>query len=142
MSVNTLNGPSDLRDDPPASIRLFERLQGCALVTGWANAGLTYRDLLHGRVNPLLFAAALCALSALVFFLVARISRGGSLQCKWILIVLSAIGVGPWFALLQHTGATHLLGALVLGQGALQLGSCVLLMGSDSRAWFAGREDE
>jgi hypothetical protein len=142
MSVNILNGSSDVRDGPPASIRLFERLQGSALVIGWGNAGLTYHYFLHGRVNPILFAAVLCAVSALVFFLVARIGRRGSIRCKWTLIVLSAIGAGPWFALLQHAGAAHLHSALALGQGALQLGSCVLLMAGESRAWFAGREDD
>ena len=62
-------------DGLPPSIRLFERLQIGALVIGWANATLAYRQVLHDRVNPFLFAAALCALSALVFLLVARISR-------------------------------------------------------------------
>ena len=142
MSVDTLSEASVLQDGPPWSIRLFERLQGSALVIGCANAGLTYHSLLHSRINPILFAAALCAVSALVLLLAARIGRGGSAQCKWILIVLTAIGVGPWFALLQRTGAAHLHGMLALGQGALQLGACVLLMGAESRAWFAGREDD
>jgi hypothetical protein len=31
---------------------------------------------------------------------------------------------------------------LALAQGALQFGSCALLVAADSRAWFAGREDE
>jgi hypothetical protein len=128
-------------DGLPASIRLFERLQVTALVIGWANATLTYRQVLHDRMNPFLFAAALCALSALVFLLIARISRRRSTRCKWILIVLSAAGIAPWFALLQRSGPLQLQGALSLAQGALQFGSCALLVAGDSRAWFASRED-
>ncbi len=127
-------------DGLPASIRLFERLQIGALVVGWANASLTYRDVLHDRINPFLFAAALSALSALVFLLVAHISRRRSTTCKWILIMLSAVGVGPWFTLLRHGGAVNLHGALALLQGTLQFGSCLLLIAADSRAWFASRE--
>jgi hypothetical protein len=125
----------------PASIRLFERLQGSALVIGWANATLTYRQVLHDRLSPFLFTAALCTLSAVVFLLIARISRRRSTRCKWILIVLSAVGVAPWFALLQHTGTLQLRSFLSLAQGALQFGSCALLIAADSRAWFASRED-
>lgn len=125
----------------PPSIRLFERLQVSALVVGWANASLTYRDVLHDRLNPFLFAAALSALSALVFVLVAGISRRRSTTCKWILIVLSAAGIAPWFTLLRHDGALTLHGSLSLIQGALQCGSCILLIAADSRAWFASRED-
>ncbi|MBS0540048.1 MAG: hypothetical protein JSR47_14880 [Proteobacteria bacterium] len=125
----------------PPSIRLFERLQVSALVVGWANASLTYRDVLHDRVNPFLFAAALSALSALVFVLVAGISRRRSTTCKWILIVLSAAGIAPWFTPLRHDGAFGLHSALSLVQGTLQFGSCALLIAGDSRAWFASRED-
>ena len=129
-------------DGLPPSIRLFERLQIGALVIGWANATLTYRQVLHDRMNPFLFAAALCALSALVFLLIARISRRRSTRCKWILIVLSAAGIAPWFALLQRTGAMQVNGVLSLAQGALQFGSCALLVAGDSSAWFASREDD
>ncbi len=114
---------------------------------GWANATLIYRQLLHDRLSPFVFTVALCMISALVFFLIARISRRRSTRCKWILIVLSAAGVAPWFALLQRAGATST-GAieinlvLSLAQGALQFGSCALLVAADSRAWFAGREDD
>jgi hypothetical protein len=50
--------------------------------------------------------------------------------------------VGPWFALLHHAGAVHLQSTLSLAQGALQFGSCALLIAADSRAWFASREDD
>jgi hypothetical protein len=33
-------------------------------------------------------------------------------------------------------------GVLSLAQGALQFGSCALLVAGDSRAWFASREDD
>jgi hypothetical protein len=128
-------------EDLPPSIRLFERLQGCALVVGWANATLTYHDLLRDRVNPLLFTSALCAGSAFVFLLIAQISRGRSSSCRWILIVLTAAGAGPWFVMLQHIGAVNANSLLSIAQGALQLGSCALLLASDSRAWFAGAEE-
>lgn len=133
-------GASQL-DGLPPSIRLFERLQVSALVVGWANASLTYRDMLHDRVNPFLFAAALSALSAVVFGLVAGISRRRSTTCKWILIVLSAAGIAPWFTLLRQSGALNLYGTLSLIQGTLQFGSCLLLIAADSRAWFASREE-
>jgi hypothetical protein len=142
MTDQTASGTPLPLNGLPASIRLFERLQISALVIGWANATLAYRHVLHDRLNPFLFAAALCALSALVFLLIARISRRRSTRCKWILIVLSAAGIAPWFALLQRTEAVPLHGMLALAQGALQFGSCALLVAADSRAWFAGREDE
>jgi len=131
----------------PASIRLFERLQGSGLVLGWVNATLIYRQLLHDRLSPFVFTTALCTISALVLFLIARISRRRSTRCKWILIVLSAAGVAPWFTLLRHTGAIQagtiqINGILALAQGALQFGSCALLVAADSRAWFAGREED
>ncbi len=127
---------------PPGTIRLFERLQGTGLLFGWANAAIAYHDVLRGRLSPFVFAMTLCMISALVVFLVARISRRGSTRCKWILIVLSALGVGPWFALLRHTGPLHLHSVLALAQHALQAGSCALLITADARAWFANREDD
>ena len=117
-------------------------MQGTALVLGWANAALIYNHLLRGRLSPIVFAIALCTVSGLVFFLVARISRRGSTRCKWLLIVLSALGVAPWFALLRHAGAIQLETVLALTQGALQFGSCALLVTGDSRRWFAGREED
>jgi hypothetical protein len=141
MTDNIARDPSVPASGLPDSLRLFERLQGSALVVGWANATLAYHDLLRGHIHPLLFATALCALSAVVFVLVALISRRHSARCKWILIVLSAVGIGPWFVLLQHIGTVNLPGLLLLAQGALQFGSCALLMAGDSQAWFAGRED-
>ncbi len=138
---SSVPAPSVPASGLPDSIRLFERLQGSALVVGWANATLAYHDLLRDRVHPLLFATALCALSAVVFVLVALISRRHSVSGKWILIVLSAVGIGPWFLLLQHIGTVNLPGLLLLAQGALQFGSCALLMASDSQAWLAGRDD-
>jgi hypothetical protein len=147
MAVNILQGssvppPIPAVGGPPGSIRLFERLQGTALVLGWANAALTYHHLLRGRLSPIVFAMALCTVSALVFFLVARITRRGSTRCKWILIVLSALGVAPWFALLRHGGEIHLETMLALAQGALQFGSCALLVAGDSRRWFIAHEDD
>ena len=146
MTDQTATATPPMLEGLPASIRLFERLQGSGLVLGWVNATLIYRQVLHDRLSPFVFTVALCMVSALVFFLIARISRRRSTRCKWILIVLSAAGVAPWFALLQRTGA--MTGAiqinvvLSLAQGALQFGSCALLVAADSRAWFAGREDD
>ena len=77
-----------------------------------------------------------------MFLLVARISRRRSTRCKWILIVLSAVGIAPWFALLQRTGSMQVNGLLSLAQGALQFGSCALLVAADSRTWFASRDDD
>ena len=151
MAVNILQGSSvppaiplgiPWGGGPPPSIRLFERLQGTALVLGWANAALFYHHFLRGRLSPIVFAIALCTVSALVFFLVARITRRQSTRCKWILIILSALGVAPWFALLRHGGVIDLRTLLSLAQGALQFGSCALLVTGDSRAWFGGREDD
>jgi hypothetical protein len=142
MTVNILQGLSVPMDGPPSSIRLFERLQGTGLLIGWANAAIAYHDVLRGRLSPIVFAMALCMVSALVVFLVARISRRRSTRAKWILIVLSALGVGPWFALLHHTGPLHLHSVLSLAQGALQAGSCALLITADARAWFAGRAED
>src|SRR5947209_8154335 len=102
---------------PPGSIRAFERLQATGLLIGWANAAIAYHDLLRGRLSPIVFAMALCMVTALVIFLVARISRRRSTRCKWILTILSALGVGPWFALLHHTGPLHLHSVLLLAQG-------------------------
>ena len=150
MAINILQGssvptgvPGSVSGDgPPPSIRLFERLQGTALVLGWANAALAYNHLLRGRLSPIVFAMALCTVSGVVFFLVARISRRGSTRCKWLLTVLSALGVAPWFALLRHGGTLGLDNILLLAQGALQFGSCALLVAGDSRLWFAGHEDD
>ena len=147
MTDQTATATPPMLEGLPASIRLFERLQGSGLVLGWVNAALTYRSgAARDSLSPIAFAIALCMVSALVFFLIARISRRRSTRCKWILIVLSAAGVAPWFALLQRTGtmtgAIQINVVLSLAQGALQFGSCALLVAADSRAWFAGREDD
>jgi hypothetical protein len=142
MTDQTASATPPVLEGLPASIRLFERLQVSGLVLGWANATLTYRQVLHDRLSPFVFTVALCTISALVFFLIARISRRRSTRCKWILIVLSAAGVAPWFALLQRTGAMQINVILSLAQGALQFGSCALLVAADSRAWFASREND
>jgi len=144
MTVSILSGvplPASTGGPPPA-IRLFERLQGTALVLGWANAALVYHHLLRGRLSPILFAMALCTVSAVIAFLVFRITRRQSTHCKWGLIVLSALGVAPWYALLHHSGTLHLDTVGQLAQGALQFGSCVLLVSGQAREWFAGREDD
>lgn len=146
MSTNILRGASvplgSVAGGPPGPIRLFERLQVTGLLIGWANAAIAYHDVLRGRLSPIVFAMALCMVTALVAYLVARITRRRSTRCKWILIVLSALGVGPWFALLNHTGPLHLHSVLLLAQGALQAGSCALLITGPAREWFAGREDD
>ena len=125
----------------PYSIRLFERVQITSMVVGWANATFTYHTVLHGRVNQLAFIAALLAITAVVAVLVFGITRRRSTTCKWILIVLSALGTAPWFALLKHTGVIDYAAALSLIQGALQVLSLGLLVRSSARAWFASRLD-
>src|SRR6185295_12852188 len=111
---------SFVRTEPPPipySIRLFERMQISALVVGWVNAALTYRLVLHDKVNPIAYSAAMIAASAVVALLVFRITRRRSTTCKWILIVLSALATAPWIAALRRVGAADLPGLLSLFQG-------------------------
>ncbi len=126
----------------PYSIRLFERVQISAMVVGWANATFTYRTVLHGRISPIIFLIALMTVSVVVAMLVFQITRRRSLTCKWVLIVLSALGTAPWFALLKHTGVVDYAGILSLLQGALQVASLGLLVTASARAWFVSRLDQ
>jgi len=130
-------------DPPPIpySIRLFERMQITALVVGWINAALTYRLVLHDKISPISYSAAMVAISGVVALLVFRITRRRSSTAKWILIVLSAAATAPWFALLRRTGVTDLSGLLSLFQGALQIAALFLLIRPGARAWFASRLD-
>ena len=125
----------------PYSVRLFERVQITAMVVGWANATFTYHTVLHDKVNQAAFIAALIAITGIVGALVFGITRRRSTRCKWILIVLSAFGTAPWFALLKHTGMIDYAGALSLIQGGLQVLSLGLLVRPSARAWFASRLD-
>jgi len=131
-------------DPPPIpySIRLFERTQISAVVVGWINAALTYRLLLHDRIGPLAYAAAMMALSGLVAVLMFRIARRRSSVCKWILVMLSAAMIAPWAALLKRIGISELQGVLLLCQGGLQVLALYLLVRPDARAWFASRSAE
>lgn len=128
-------------DPPPIpySIRLFERTQISAVVVGWTNAALTYRLLLHERIGPLAYAAAMIALSGIVALLMFRIARRRSSICKWILVMLSAAMIAPWLALLKRIGVADFQGILLLFQGGLQLLALFLLVRADARAWFASR---
>lgn len=110
------------------------------MVVGWANATFTYRMLLHDKVNPILFVAALIAATAVVGLPVFHITRRRSSTCKWIMIVLSG-PAAPWFGLLKRAGLVDYAGALSLSQGALQIASLGLLMKSSVQAWFASRPD-
>jgi predicted membrane protein len=122
-------------------MRLFERVQISAMLFGWANATFTYRTVLHDKVNPISFTAMLVALTMVVALLVFHITRRRSTTCKRILIVLSALAIAPWFALLQRTGFIDYAGVLSLIQGGLQIASLGLLVGPSGRAWFASRLD-
>ena len=128
-------------DPPPIpySIRLFERTQISAVVVGWTNAALTYRLLLHERIGPLAYTAAMIALSGIVGFLMFRIARRRSSICKWILVMLSAAMIAPWLALLKRIGITEFQSVLLLFQGGLQLLALYLLIRPDAREWFASR---
>jgi hypothetical protein len=130
-------------DPPPIpySIRLFERMQITALVVGWINAALTYRLVLHDKISPVSYTAAMVAISGVVALLVFRITRRRSSTAKWILIVLSAAATAPWFALLRRTGVADLSGMLSLFQGGLQIAALFLLIRPGARAWFASRID-
>jgi hypothetical protein len=142
MSIASI-GARGFSEPPPLpySIRLFERVQISVMVIGWANATLAYRTVLHDKVPAIAFLAALFATTACVALLVFQITRRRSATCKWILIVLSALAVAPWFALLKRTGVIDYAGTLALIQGALQIASLGLLMRPSARAWFSSRVD-
>lgn len=125
----------------PYSIRLFERVQISAMVVGWAYATFTYRMVLHGKVPAIVFLSMLLAVTMIVGALVFQITRRRSQTCKWLLIVLSALGTAPWFALLTRVGIVDFAGMLALIQGALQIASLGLLVRPSAREWFTSRID-
>ena len=127
--------------DIPYSMRLFERIQISAMMIGWANATFTYRTMLHGKISPAVFIAALTTGTVVVAILVFQISRRRNDFCRWALIVLSAMATAPWFALLRRSGMVDFSSTLALIQGGLQVLSLSLLMRPSARNWFAsGRE--
>jgi len=127
----------DLEGGVPLSVHAFERVQITALVAGWMTASVTYHEVLRDHVDPLVFSAELSLISAVVFLLMARISRRRCSISRWLLILLSVLCIGPWLVHLQFTGPTLAQIVLSLFQGALQLGACVLLIAEPSRAWLA-----
>jgi hypothetical protein len=125
----------------PPAIRTFERMQIVALAVGWLNATYTYRTVLHDRVSPFVFAVALITVSVVVMVLVFLVSRRRSTYAKWLLIVLSALAVAPWAALLRRSGVADWAGVLSLFQAGLQIVSLFYLIHPASRAWFGSVEE-
>ena len=141
VAVTDLMDGGGTRPPIPYSIRLFERLQISAMLIGWADATFAYRTLLHGRISPILFLIALLTITGVVAMLVFQIARRRSSASKWILIVLSAIAVAPWFELLKRSGVGDFASMLALFQGALQIASLALLVTESARGWFESRLD-
>src|SRR5260370_3100168 len=125
----------------PPAIRTFERMQIVARAVGWLNATYTHRPVLHDRVSPFVFAVALITVSVVVVLLVFLISRRRSTYAKWLLIVLSALAVAPWAALLRRSGVADWAGMLGLFQGGLQIVSLFYLIHPSARAWLGSVEE-
>ena len=141
----SLSEGSDSTDETdgsmPPAIRAFERIQITAIVVGWMNATVAYHEAFHFYLNSLVFTGVLSAISALVFMLMARASRGRCNVSRWLLIAASGLLVAPWFGLLLYISPFNINGLLLMMQGGLQFAACAILLGETAHVWFATPEE-
>ena len=131
----------------PKSIIMFERLFLASLLLGLLNFGLSYRDAAALVANdagaqklglgPGFLIGIMIVSYAIYLLLWFLIARMGSNVAKWILVVLTAIGVLS--ALPALTGAWDVTLALSLAVYALEILALAYLFKPDSKTWFGGK---
>ena len=114
----------------PKAINIFELLFGAGLVVGMANFWLLGTGASFINVAPFLISLALGLWA----------SRGRSNVARWILAVMSILGVlgEIWLAARGYGEAAG--GVLGLVATVLQLGAVAMLFTPGARGWFARRD--
>ncbi|MEJ2409767.1 MAG: hypothetical protein P8Y58_00685 [Novosphingobium sp.] len=128
----------------PHSITLFDRFFLGALVLGLINAALSFQDNMAmlgstGTSTRFLVSITLFSLGIplLLWFF---ISRRASNMAKWILAVLTGLGLVsllPTLSVLMARGLLSLVFTVTIT--ALQVVAVAFLFRKDARAWFAGK---
>jgi formate-dependent nitrite reductase membrane component NrfD len=134
----------------PASIKQFDRYFLGSLVIGLVNSVLSYQDNVAMLQNDPATAAAGFgdgfiitvtlfgfAIPLLLWFL---ISRRASNVAKWILVVLTAIGIVfmiPTISVIAEQGTLGLV--LTLAVTALQIYAITFLFRADAKAWLESK---
>jgi len=120
----------------PASIILFERLYGVAILAGLiANCMALYAAMRVGLAMGMIFRAILFTVFniGLWYF----ISRRASVVAKWIFVVLIALATaGVGVAIYYHLLDSGLAGMLAAITITLELACVILLFRRDAQPWF------
>ena len=129
----------------PASITMFDRLYVASLVLGLINFGLAYDSTLaQMEADPSVAAAGMAgpgvlwgvfgfgmAISLLLWFFVSRKASNGA---RWVLVVLTVIGlIGLPFSIAELP-PVQLIGTLVVT--GVQVAAVYFLFRPDAKAWF------
>lgn len=126
----------------PASITMFDRLYLGALALGIVNFILNY-DVAVAQVEaapglsaigatPFLIGSLIIgnAINLLLWFFIAR---RASTVAKWILVILTGVGLLGLFSLTQMGASQAVLTLLIVG---LQVAAVYFLFRPDAKAWF------
>ena len=128
----------------PQSIQMFDRLYLGALALGVLNSAFFFEDMMAMlEADPAVaeagfgagfFIATMAmgiAISLLLWFFT---SPKRSVIAKWILVVLTAIGIVQVPFSLQDLPTPQIVTTLIIT--AMQLGAVIFLFRSDAKAWF------
>ena len=134
----------------PKSIIIFERLLWLSLVLTYAAEAASFETTMATMEldpvtgTPVMSAGFLLAIDAIglaVFLLLwFFIARRASNVCKWILIVLTAIGIIALpFVMAEYFAAGTLVGIVSLSAAALSTVYVSFLFRPDARQWFESK---
>lgn len=119
---------------PPASIRFFEWLQLAAVGAGWIAAALEWEDLTRSVSSE--FALLFIAVgSSLVLALTFGVSRLRSDACRWMLTILTILGVASAFLFSEAMAALDW-----VATAASVVAMCAMWQ-SSATAWITGRSE-
>ena len=134
----------------PASIQTFEKFFLASLAIGLVNAALSYNDnmkmLAADPATAEMASATSFMLPVLVFsvgiplLLWFLIARKASNVAKWVLVVLTALGLLMMIpTLVTLAGINMVSTVLTVAVNALQIYAIVQLFKPDAKAWLEGK---
>ena len=131
----------------PASIQTFEKFFLASLAIGLVNAALSYNDnmkmLAADPATAEMASATNFMLPVLVFsvgILWFLIARKASNVAKWVLVVLTALGLLMMIpTLVTLAGINMVSTVLTVAVNALQIYAIVQLFKPDAKAWLEGK---
>ncbi|MDB5682386.1 MAG: hypothetical protein JWM75_84 [Sphingomonas bacterium] len=124
----------------PRQILYFERAYLLSLAIAVVSLFL-YWDALQAVASPILLVGASVVLMGVMVTLVLLTSRRRSAVAKWLLVVLTTIGIVMALPSVGGSLSAGIGGWLSIGQTLLQLAAMILLFTRAARAWLRAPAD-